>query len=427
MPIETESTQEVRCADCNRVLMLPNGDQVLPLYHRVDGKSLCLPCSRSQTYRQCDNCSDIEFTNVIHNTRTGEICDNCYENYYTECNHCNELVHRDNTDGDGNCEDCQSSDEIDFHDYKVNDEKFIGTVKGDVIKSLRPFGIELEVVYRNSEKAKTFCDTLPREVGVTTDGSIQGMGLELQTPPSNGKIAEEMITNMSKNFVRYDFKVNKTCGFHLHIDANDIDSMSPDSQFHTLKCIWLFYIAFEDVIQSFLPKSRKNGNNYCKGLRNDYNFKEIADSENMSKLEKIWYRARTNESLNQAKGDSKHSSRYRGINLHTLLSARHLEIRYHSGTINSRKILEWVHLHTSIIDILITQGTSIDWLARMSANGDIVEKTREFFNFLGKRLSKENLDYFNKRQKTFYSIPAYTITPSEEKIVQDILTAEEEI
>ena len=55
------------------------------------------------------------------------------------------------------------------------------------------------------------------------------------------------------------FDVDDKCGFHLHIDARNLDVT-------TLKRVALAYIRMESVWQSFVPDSRRD-NHYCGRIR----------------------------------------------------------------------------------------------------------------------------------------------------------------
>ena len=207
----------------------------------------------------------------------------------------------------------------------------------------------------------------------------------------------------------YHARVNNSCGFHLHIDVSDIDSRRDlydysarsfeRAKLDKIKRLWLFYIAFEDVIQSFLPTNRR-ANGYCKPLKADYHYREIYNAESVEILERIWYRARTKADKDRKKENSKDETRYRGINMHTLFRDRHIEIRYHSGTTNWRKILEWTNLHLTIIDYIFNNGVNFGLLENMIAEIDVAKKTQKFFEVL--RLPKESSDYFLVRQSTFW-------------------------
>jgi hypothetical protein len=93
-----------------------------------------------------------------------------------------------------------------------------------------------------------------------------------------------------------------------------------------------------------------------------------------------------------------HESRYIGLNLHSLFHANHAEIRYHSGTVNVDKILQWVNLHALLFDKakepyargVVEQGLNEVRLER---------KTQDLFDFLS--LSNTSRAYFLKRQSLF--------------------------
>ncbi len=182
-------------------------------------------------------------------------------------------------------------------------------------------------------------------------------------------------------------------------------------------------MAFEDVILSFLPKSRRN-NNYCRPLRNSYSINEIIAANSISAIEKIWYRATTKRDILSVKKDRKHGTRYHGINMHTLIAFRHIEIRFHSGTINAKKINEWINLHTNILDSIIATGSiSCEEMKKAISIIDIGEKTEMFFKYLS--LSNSSKQYFLARQEMFAQNKKIKIDAEAQKEVEE-LSAEKE-
>ena len=128
------------------------------------------------------------------------------------------------------------------------------------------------------------------------------------------------------------------------------------------------------------------------------------------------------ETVNRRKNYKKDDSRYRGINMHTLLSANHLEVRYHSGTVNAKKVLEWANLHTAIADIL-TNGRYTSTLYGHRNISDINRKTAIMFDMLN--LSEDSRQYWLARQKKFRGAEA-TVDKKATKIVDDLLAQENE-
>lgn len=254
----------------------------------------------------------------------------------------------------------------------------------------------MEIECQSSDDDLRDCahDQMPQGVQWGSDRSISHDGVEIRTPIMSGDKGEAVVNAICHELKENQFEVDKSCGYHLHVECIDAkDNMSS-------KCrnLWLFYIAFEDVIMSFLPKSRRN-NKYCQTLRSDYHFKEVRDAGNIEELEKIWYRVKDKMTLNRNKREKKNGTRYRGINMHTLFAFKHVEIRFHSGTINARKILEWVALHTAIVDRSFNVGFDHSELKRIHDLTDITDKTEEMFHLISVPLKTK--DYFLTRQEVF--------------------------
>lgn len=411
------------CTQCHN----PNpieSTQLINSYGRV-----CEDCQ--DDFSNCDNCGDQHPEGRLFNFEGGEegqICQYCAEANYTSCRSCGLYVfseHMNPTNLCSNCYDNSNDDNsIAYRPYDDRTTEYQSEEHGIRILSTRKFGVELEVAFPTQELAAKASINLPRAVGVGEDGSIQGgAGLEIATPIASGIKAEALIHEVCKTLVKNKAMVNKTCGYHIHIDAKDLIEKDDSTIFSVLRDIWLFYITFEDVIHSFLPPSRRTGR-YCLPLRTDFHFKEVVDCRNIESLELLWYRVKDKPTLNHCKDERKHDSRYRGVNMHTLLSEHHLEIRYHSGTVQPLKILEWANLHLRIVDKCFYGVFDADTLRALCAISDLGEKTKQFFSLL--MLNKKSEDYFRARQATLMKPHAYEGTAEALKETQDALQAESE-
>ena len=415
-----------RCRGCN-CCGLQLTDERIESFRWQGDYLYCNGCF-AQNFGECNMCHETTYAGNLNTLRnqsgtTQHFCNDCIniqrqDGALFQCRNCSMLYNDQNTGFvlADRCHECtenvRQNGDICYRKYR-KDPALISTKSGKKITSNRPFGIELEAVFKSGSKASKASFDLPAYVGVAQDGSIEaqnGAGLEIQTPPASGEHAEQLIEKACSTLVKNGFIVNKSCGYHLHMDVSKIDTLDGSSQVKAVKALWLTYMAFEDVILSFLPASRRKNVRYCMPLKAEYNADEIIKARNMDDLEALWYRMTDKMNINRAKTEHRHASRYRGINLHPLFGARHIEIRYHSGTLNVQKILEWAQLHTRIADWAMSDGTRMDWsFYKEGVNSiEMDKKTGTLFQIAG--LSAESMGYFRARQETF---------KAKENIVQD--------
>lgn len=387
------------------------------VFAKIEGLAHCKVCTKDG-YTNCDVCHKyvskgteiIDYNDVV-------LCFDCYQDHAFPCIECQDVYPISSRDNDQNiCNRCRN--QYTERDQRVN-RLYRSEEKGVIITSTRPFGVEIETQYHNDIKAQEVKDNLPAGIQWGSDGSIRGHGVELRTPILSGKSGEDVITALCSLIKPKSFTVDSSCGYHLHIDVLD----AKNDKLRHFKNVWLFYMAFEDVLLSFLPKSRRN-NNYCLPLRTDYHYKEIKDAQIIEDLEKIWYRVPEKKDLKNEKNERKHHSRRRGINLHTMFAFNHIEIRFHSGTINARKILEWANLHLTIIDGIFKGDIDVGRLNYMNNQTDITDKTENFFAMVG--LPKSSRAYFIARQELFEERRILPRDEMVEKEAKSILSSERE-
>lgn len=355
------------------------------------------------TCYECDKV--LETADEVRNNHN--YCQDCYdEEYLTSCNSCGDSIDVDDVyedDGDSYCNNCYNDRQND-NDYEINERSFSNRnipelqsiVKGKYITSRRIFSAELECYYNSSDDMSSAECTLPRSFGVSGDGSLNDNGVEFQTPKLKGKAGEEAIVQTCKTLNGLDFYTDHTCGLHIHLDGRGLlpKTSTKDRPKALIEAIG-FYFLFEDIIVSFLPKSRRN-NRYCQSLANcGYFLNDIQKCTNLDELEHVWYQSSSKRDIDYRKKEKYDSTRYAGFNVHSLLNNKHAEIRYHSGTLNEVKILEWVNLHQTILDkackTSIVNMTAIDL--------PLDKKTDMFFSILA--LPKRAEKYFRERQSLF--------------------------
>lgn len=410
---------------------------------------------------ECYQCNDYYSSENMTRTDDGLVCDSCYEDSYLGCDGCEEHFHQDdvrrvfitNTDHEYLCNTCragteyaqcsecytlanvskgevyqasynnkfycpvhkgdieepiklsaylewiaENSSHVPYRAYNITNDQYLGETKGVIVKSLRIYSAEIEANYKDIKSCNKGCYKIPKEIGIAKDGSLGSNGVEFQTPLLQGKKGEECLKATSSTLIENSFTVDKLCGLHVHLDMRDWFNNQDGNFIANLKNLFAFYIAIEDIILSFLPLSRR-GNRYCQYLKDTYSINDVRACNSLDEIEKLWYKTRSKNFIDSAKSDKYHSSRYSGINFHSVLANKHLEIRYHSGTINARKILEWVNLHAVIVDSISSIPIRWETIEGIKSEIDLTTKTNMFFKLL--KLSSKSEKYFRDRQVKF--------------------------
>lgn len=409
IPIDSSGDAVAMCCHCDEEISKEVGNYV---YRH---QTLCEDCYESD-YCTCDDCNDVVLSDdvVAVGNRGKYICSNCYNDNYGECCNCNTVFPNDDlheNSGDYYCDSCDRDIQSVCRDYDNSDDNIhMSLDNGHIVDSKRIFSAEIECNYPDFDTMKTTARELPEAMGIHEDGSLNNEGIEIVTPKLRGKKGEKLLTDVCTILKDNNFDVDSSCGLHIHLDASDIirkqgddekdDDYTSDINIAPLRSLMLLYIVFEPVIMSFLPQSRRN-NRYCYPLVEFYHIREIMDACNIDDFESIWYREASRSTRKSRKSEKYDSSRYAGINFHSLLGNNNLEIRYHSGTMDSTKILSWISLHCHMMDIVKSKRIYDETLLQTNTLATLTEKTKEFFHLV--EVDKKTESYFRARQKQFCS------------------------
>jgi hypothetical protein len=258
------------------------------------------------------------------------------------------------------------------------------------------FGIELEFKLENYNDIRELADELPKDFGLVADGSVSN-GFEIVSPIMAGKKGLKAIKTITDLLKKYNARVDSQCGFHLHISGKDLVEKPINTDI--LKKLIAIYMNFEDVLLSFLPRSRQT-NSYCKKISNDYSLIDLVEKNiSIDDIEKSYYKTTDEQRVKEQKSTHYSSFRYYGLNLHSLFAEKHYEIRYHSGTVNHDKIVNWIKLHLAIKKIATDTTNNFDRINEQLKCIDFIKKTKALYELV--KLPKKTQVYFNKRQKLF--------------------------
>lgn len=364
----------------------------------LDTDVLCLDCTKKYT-KKCNNCSRPTFKTDI-----GE-CDVCLWNICKDCayNH-----------------DCFKLTEEKKKErrviYKKATEKHLpfwtlkdpyrsytkmymnGNVdmETDYIKHKRFVGVEIEAEGGDLFGLNVL---LPEQVGISKDGSLNATGIEIQTPPANGIALEQMIKEVCSTLRKKDYRGTVACGLHVHIDATGFIKNK-----EKLAQIIKTYYAIEDIIFSVIPPSRWVSH-YCQRLCRDYTYANFTADKG---LDESWYKEADSTLLRVRKTRKYDKARYYGLNMHSLALNGTIEFRYHSGTVNAKRILQWVSFILYTMDYALKNYNEDEVKAlfdmetgwkKFNAMCGIIKIPMGLKSYLERRVNKFNPDFrikFNK-------------------------------
>lgn len=249
-------------------------------------------------------------------------------------------------------------------------EHFVET--GSISRPVKPltladenFGIELELSCSQGSSVDQVADSLRRSgCGVTVvegyarahdpvqgwklvhDGSIvcspdfpNCSKFELVSPILCGEPGLAEVSRVVRSLQdSVDLSINKSMGFHLHISVQGMPLSS------LLKACQNF-VKYEDVIDTFMPPSRRSGS-----TESDQYFKsnkQAVAATNLSRKQKI----AACSTIEELGGLMNPTGRYYKLNLQNLVTGRQptFEFRQHSGTTSFEKISAWVRFCMALV------------------------------------------------------------------------------
>lgn len=164
---------------------------------------------------------------------------------------------------------------------------------------------------------------------IVSDGSITGTNaLELVSPVLNGTEGLAQIEKVCQVLKRLNAYINKSCGLHVHFDAQNFD-------LRQWKNIYKNYAGFENQIDELMPQSRRgNTNYYCRSLNSIRNLNAKIDlAQNLRAISDIFS-----------------NNRYFKINPTSYSRHNTIEFRQHSGSIEFSKISNWIVFLHNLVD-----------------------------------------------------------------------------
>ena len=373
---------------------------IVSWYTLNETTTYCTTCVVKYTYRCWQDGMRHEGTAPFVGVEPGiQICENCFDRFqWCQCAIC-QKVSKQGWDDDDCINYCYETKQfLCTRDFKAhtcaqkhlrkNGYSFVVGEPDPYMDNIQRFvGVEIEA----EEGQKS--DTLNREVAplvdVGSDGSINGV--ELRTPPAMGDKIASIIEKTCEGLQKHNYVGTVKCGLHIHIDANDIKN----NKRKLLQVVKTYY-AIEDILWSMLPPSRW-ASRYCRRLTSTHPFDNIFTKK--LTLEQAWT------------GNGAHpAGHYQGLNLASLDDCGRgtIEIRYHSGTTNAKKIINWIAINLRIFNYAVKKykAPEIQRLVDMPTGQqkfevfcNLFNMSPDLINYMSERIDKFNPNWhvvFNK-------------------------------
>lgn len=365
-----------KCGPCSKYIGFWSGRRSW----KVGERFYCERCVK-ENFKVCEHCYKI--VNRLRIVEGKNVCNHCFENKTKKCEECGVRKFDSNLREYGwrdVCTPCYRKINRTFHSVNIGQRKVSSKT---FIKNpdKRYCGIEIECLNKNLD-ASSFIREELKELGFSqgTDLSLSGReGVEFSSVPMNGDLLFNSIEEFGKNINQKHYRVNKSCGLHIHLEV--------EQQLLFLKKLYLFYLRFEDMFFNMLPKSRRS-RKFCARFEEYYKDtpEEIMGVRTLDEFKEMIYETRFYRSEIRSHSNDK---RYCWANLHSIFYRGTLEIRSHSGTVNPSKMINWIMIHQRVLNFL--KEKSLEEIGTMKVT------KKAFLDIFDKSIQ----NYIKKRWETF--------------------------
>lgn len=206
---------------------------------------------------------------------------------------------------------------------------------------------------------------------------------EIVSGPARGEKFVEQVTEMCKALNASGAAVDRSCGYHCHVDVREATDAN-------LIAIQHAYIRAEPALYGIVARSRRD-NHYSKALAFAHGSRKLREifksgtvKEKMDKFDTIYYGSLANAQRIKT-GRLRSESRYHGLNVNSIPLHGTVEFRLHQGTVNPTKILMWAAICSAIVqygmthtdeDVARLRGSSIAVLEQIIGDPEIIAWTR---------------------------------------------------
>lgn len=206
-----------------------------------------------------------------------------------------------------------------------------GITREAACRAIRAVGVDVEIEGYNHHTRPQWKIVTDSSVTNTGTGLNYG-GWEVVSPILRGEEGLAEVAKVAEALDRAGAKVDRSCGFHVHVDARDL-------QANEIMTVVRRYAEFETKIDSFMPASRRgDSNSFCQSMGQFLNRYPVSSSS-IDRLRNDVYNYRCRD-----------DARYWKVNLQAFLRHGTIEFRQHSGTRNAQKMVNWVRFCLGFVE-----------------------------------------------------------------------------
>ena len=221
----------------------------------------------------------------------------------------------------------------------------------------------------------------------SVNGKINGEragGLEIVSPPLTGEEGYRQVSIVCDVLEQLGCKVNRKCGLHVHVESSDLT-------LGEMRNVCAAWAKNEHVIDSLVPASRKGTNNsYCKSrlyASTSYSqnnlIANISDARSKKQLIKLMCP----------------NGRYWKLNMKALARHGTLEFRYHSGSMDAKKINQHIRFCIGFVQ----QYKGIDMRTAEASTLNLEPDTNDMLNVIAGAVNdnerEQFINHFSRRQR----------------------------
>ena len=156
----------------------------------------------------------------------------------------------------------------------------------------------------------------------------------------------ETIQEIVRKLRKAGAQTNASAGIHVHVDASHFDANS-------LRNLTNIIRSKEDILYKALQVQRRRENDYCRKVDDGF-MARLNEHKPKTKeeLKQLWYNGDDGSSSHY------HSSRYKGLNLHSVFQKGTVEFRLFNSTTHAGKVKAYIQLSLAICNQAVTQKSA---------------------------------------------------------------------